>query len=193
MKRSLAELLGSVQSGGSGKVVDSAAVADDPRYRIAREAHAIWRRCCSAGIPDRRQIDPVAFGPVLLPMLALIDVLGGGVDYRWRLFGTHHEQEYGASLTGMRLSDLEQQNPSAKPFRPILEHTVVSREPCYFELSYLNRGRVDRYATGVLLPLTDATPEIGVILGAADWWRPPRASGGEAAGSDPADGDRHEN
>ena len=155
--------------------MDAAAVTDDPRFRVGREAHAIWTDLVNGGIPDRRQIDPLAFGPALLPMLAMLDVLQGGQDYRWRLFGTHHEQEFGANLTGTRLSELERLKTSATAFRRILDATVAAKAPVYFELTYLNSGQIHRHATGAMLPLTDGDPEIGVLLGATDWWRPPKS------------------
>ena len=173
MNKSLAELEANGQLGGVGRIVDPARAAQDPRYRIARQAHAIWESLSTPAIPDRRQIDPIALGPALLPMLVLIDVLEGGRDYRWRLFGTLHEQEYGANLVGRHLSDLEQSNPSAHALRPLLDETLSTRAPCYYELSYLNHGHLDRYATGVMLPFTDRTEDVAVVLGAADWWRPP--------------------
>ncbi len=171
MNKSLSELLETGQLSGVGRIVDPATVTSDPRYRVAREAHAVWRRIGNAAIPDRRQVDPVVLGPTLLPMLVLIEVLGGGSDYRWRLFGDRHQQEYGISLTGTRLSELEDGNPSATALRPLLDQTVATAGPCFYELAYLSEALLDRYATGVFLPLTDGGPDVAMLLGAADWWR----------------------
>ena len=172
MKKSLAELMGDGRLRGTARILDPTTAVDDPRFRAARQVQAIWEDLGDGRMPDRQQIDPVAIGPALLPLLVLIDVLEGGRDYRWRLFGSRHQEEYGANLTGSTLSELERGNPTATAFRRILDHTVSSRAPCHFELIYLNQSSVDRHALGVMLPLTNRSDDVAVLWGVTDWWCP---------------------
>ena len=169
MRRSLAQILGDVRSRGTVRIVDPKSAAADPRFRIARQVQAIWESLGGDGLPDRRQVDPLAIGPALLPSVVLIDVLDGGNDYRWRLFGSRHEREYGANLTGVTILELERVNPTATSFRRVLDRTVSLRAPCPFELFYQNLGHVDRHALGVMMPLTDGSDAVTVLLGATDW------------------------
>ncbi len=169
----LAELLARGPLERASEILTADAVAEDPCFAKARAAHAVWRDLAVAGLPDRRALDPLGFGAALLPSLVLIDVLAGGGDYRWRLFGSRHLEEYGADLTGTRLSELEQATPDTGSFRAILDAVVAAAAPRYFRLVYLSRGEVVRCACGVMLPLRDAGPGVAVLLGAADWQQPP--------------------
>jgi hypothetical protein len=57
-------------------------------------------------MPDRRDIDPVAMGPTLLPHTMLVDVIDGGARARYRLMGTAIVERFGSDPTGRYFDEL---------------------------------------------------------------------------------------
>ncbi|MCR9255496.1 MAG: PAS domain-containing protein [Alphaproteobacteria bacterium] len=151
------------------ELVDDAATREHPDFRIARETEAVWRDINPTAMPRRDQVDPLRLGPRLLPHLVILDVLGAGEDFRWRLFGSRHEWEYGRDLTGLSVNDLIAQNPSAAPFRTGAQAVYRRGAPVFFRLTYTSGNITLRSAAGVLLPLSDDGTRVSSILGAADW------------------------
>jgi len=58
-------------------------------------------------LPRRADFDPAPVMRYLAGQLYLIDVLDGGADYRFRLFGLFWQTVYGCNLAGELLSDIE--------------------------------------------------------------------------------------
>lgn len=156
---------------GYAELVERATVADDPAFATARHVHAVWDAMAGGEVPDHSRLDPLNLGVSVLPSIVLLDVLGGGADYRWRLFGSRHVEEYGADLTGKTVSELKAQNASAEALKGILDAATRSARPRYFRLTYFSGGELKRQACGVLLPLRKGVPEIEVLLGATTWSR----------------------
>ena len=59
-----------------------------------------------AGIPDRGDVDPSRMPKPVLPYVALLEVLDGGADARYRLAGQEFNENFGANLKGKKTTDL---------------------------------------------------------------------------------------
>jgi len=151
------------------KLLDMEIALADPRFGRVATLYDYWLKRRTAGIPDRRDIDPISLGAAILPYIVMIDILSERADYRWRLFGSAHEAEYGANLQGMVLSELSEANPSAHVFKAVLDRAVAMNGPLFFELAYSSRREVLRRAVGVLMPLRDGGGDPAILFGGADW------------------------
>jgi hypothetical protein len=146
-----------------------------PYFQTADRAYKVWWSHAPGHMPARRQLDPVLFGPQLLPRLTLIDVREHGADYSWRLCGQQAAELIGRPLTGRRLSEVEAGLGDTALFRLALDEVVKSREPLFYVLRHRTQGGCRKRSYGVLLPLTDAARDVGGsasvahILGACDW------------------------
>ena len=140
----------------------------DAQFDAARSLVALWSSW-PGDPPLRQSLDPVALGAKLLPSIVLLEVLAGGGDYRWRIFGSLHEREYGADLRGYRLSEIEAQNPSADALRKILDRARQTVSPIYYRLQYSSAVGLRRRASGVFLPLADDSGAVGWLCGCSSW------------------------
>jgi hypothetical protein len=167
----IVELLNAGGLEGRCEIVSAEEAGTEPAFATARHVHAVWREMAGDGLPDHGRLDPFALGTQTLPSIVLLDVLAGGTDYRWRLFGSQHVVEYGADLTGRTLSELRQVNPSADALEELLGLVTRTAQPHYFRFIYVSKGELRREACGVMLPLCKGGPEVAVLLGATSWRR----------------------
>jgi hypothetical protein len=72
---------------------------------LARVVHFYSRLSEGRAMPHRSEFRPSTMR-WMLGRLYLLDVLDGGADYRFRLFGVFWQAVFGADLTGLRLSQL---------------------------------------------------------------------------------------
>ena len=140
----------------------------DAQFETARSLVAIWNSWPGEP-PIRRSLDPVQLGAELLPSIVLLEALEDGGDYRWRIFGSLHEREYGADLRGHRLSEIESQNPSADALRRVLDEARLTVSPVYYRLQYSSAIGLKRRASGVILPLADEDGDVSWLCGCASW------------------------
>lgn len=143
-----------------------------PEFAMASEVYQVWSRLSCSGLPARSDLDPLRFGPKALPNMALIDVLDGGRDYRWRLSGERVSALMGTRLTGKRLSELEAQLGDAVLFRGLLDQVRRYRAPRFYVLRHSTLMGALRLTFGVLLPLrhgvsrADAPAPVSTLLSA---------------------------
>lgn len=131
----------------------------------------IWEALDSANKANREHIDPLIFGPKILPYLVIIDILDGGVDFQWRLFGGAHEKEYGINLKGMILSELAKANDGLEEVELIFRSCFHHAAPIFYNITYQNQRDVTRNCCGALFPLYDyATGKIANLLGCTEWF-----------------------
>lgn len=176
-----------LSSGGlAGRTEGVALVAErearaDPDFMVAcrvADIRAGLQAGHDAGArPTRHDVDPLRFGAALLPHIALFDVLaqdppGGPRDFRFRLFGSRHEAEYGADLTGRTVSDVARESADAEVLAAFLDAAVDAADATYVRFSYRSRGQVVHYALAVALPLFDDAAAVSHLLVAADWRTP---------------------
>ncbi len=140
----------------------------DVQFDAARSLAALWNSW-PGDPPVRQSLDPVALGAKLLPSIVLLEAISGGEDYRWRIFGSLHEREYGADLRGRCLSEVEAQNPSADALRRVLDEARLTASPVYYRLQYSSTIGLKRRASGVVLPLANDSGEVGWLCGCASW------------------------
>lgn len=151
-------------------MVDRSEAEVTPGFSLSFQIIEIWEELCAQGNARRRLLDPLRFGPKLLPHIVLINVLGAGQDYQWRLFGGAHVAEYGINLTGVRLSDVLRQDPSGYEVRLIFDRCYNTAEPTFYDIRYQSTLQTPRACRGVLLPLFAETgTQVAHILGCAEW------------------------
>lgn len=120
--------------------------------------------------PHFQHFKPGTIGPSLIPNCIMMDVINGGQDYRWRVYGTAHVKHFGADLTGWTVTEVEKANPASKVIREVYDLIMASRAPVFFVLDYVNRNKVVKKASGAMLPLADDAGQIARIVGIMDWF-----------------------
>lgn len=98
--------------------------------------------------------------------LYMVDVLEGGADYFFRLFGVFWQEILGVDLTGQRLSGLEVFG-FLSSVRPDYDKVVASRQPLFHpgQLVWPNRRTI--HYERLLIPLSRGDGQVSLILGAA--------------------------
>lgn len=152
----------------SGDVVDPDWVKGSEAFETARAVLSFCQSMQTGICLDRRNLKPEHLGR-LLPRTALVEVLEGGADYRWRIFGQAHEDILGMSLKGRTLVERITENPTAAGLKAIFDACLQRRAFQYFEQRYTNLFGVYKVAHGVVIPLTDGGADIRYLLGASDW------------------------
>ena len=143
-----------------------------PDFAMAWDVYQVWSRLSRDGLPAQGDLDPLGFGPKALPNMALLDVVDGGRDYRWRLSGERVSALMGTRLTGKRLSELEAQLGDAGLFRGLLDQVVRYRAPRFYVLRHSTMMGARKWTHGVLLPLrrdpspADSPAPVSTVLSA---------------------------
>lgn len=128
-----------------------------------KELLGYWDSCrAGKSMPSRADIDPIDI-PHLLPHVGLIDVLGGGLRFRYRLIGTQMNKVFGSDLTGRYLDQ-----SSGGDYRDYLDrlykrcaqgpHIVYSEG----ELTYQDRTHL--WIARLLLPLSRDGRRVDMML-----------------------------
>jgi len=90
----------------------------------------LWNRAAAGGVPTTRFVDPVQFAPAL-GYLLLVDVLDGGQDFAYRLFGTYITAVSGFDMTRKKLSE-HPASPYIREFSMALYRAAMCRrEPVW--------------------------------------------------------------
>jgi hypothetical protein len=116
-------------------------------------------------MPSKRDIDPVDMPRQILPHLQIIDVVDGGVRFRYRLIGTALVEAYGRDYTGSHVDTMV----SGARLDFILQayRTVCElKAPVFCHNRYLTVRNTDLLATRIYMPLSDDGAEVQFILGA---------------------------
>lgn len=124
-----------------------------------------------AGIPDRRVVDPSQMPTIVLPNVALLELIDDGSDAQFRLAGREFEENFGFSLKGRRISELI--NADDREYMLSHLHALVEgRGPIYSESNF-QRDRGGHLRTRrILMPLSHGQPgEIAMILKVQTWPR----------------------
>ncbi len=154
---------------GKFEIVSADAAATSARFDIPNQLYALWRSLPETP-PNFSHFKPGIVDPAILPNSVLMDVLGGGKDYKFRVYGTAHVTHFGADLTGRTVSDVEKVNPASKVIRQVYDMVLAERDAVFFTLDYLNRNDVIKRATGVMLPLAGDDGKINRLYGGMDWF-----------------------
>lgn len=152
-------------------VLDDGTEDRDTRFAGLRPLSAWWQ-AAEEKPPPRSALDPFSFGGTLVGYLIMLDVINEGADFRWRLFGGRHAQEFGADLTNVSISDLIENHPAAIDLMRVMQDVVERKSLVPFEIRYFSENRLLRQAVGLFMPLTGEageTGEVKYLFGAADW------------------------
>ncbi len=113
-------------------------------------------------IPDRADIDVLDLKP-WLGWLNMLDVIDGGEDFRYRVFGTHHVARLGADVTGKLAS--ESSVAVRANFTIFLGLIVASRRPVLAQITQKNLGTDHVYEWRRLgVPLTRGGTAVDAIM-----------------------------
>ncbi|AFK52104.1 PAS domain-containing protein [Tistrella mobilis] len=138
---------------------------------ILRLAYAYWRGLCGdAGMPLRRQIDPLDLRR-LLPNLFIYDVVraeDGSWDYRFRLVGTRISEAHGGDHRGRLLRDVhgDQWSRIEEDYHGV----VRTGRPNFARRSGFAIGKDYVTYERILLPVSDAGDRVDALFGAAHYW-----------------------
>lgn len=120
-----------------------------------------------AGLPSRRQIDPLALPRNLLPYLWLIEVVRAPFRLRYRLSGTAVDLGFAGTVTGRWLDEVLPPIVDRVPMLLPYEQAVAERAPrwCRGPLPTVADDRIVRFET-VILPLADDGGDVDRLFGA---------------------------
>lgn len=142
----------------------------DDSFDLSFRLLAYWERLFAEGRARRSFLDPLLFGPILLPHLVVLNVIDDGRDFEWRLFGGAHIREYGVNLTGVRIGDLMQENAGLSEVLEIFRLCREEAAPQFSTVRYLSREGMPRRVNGLLTPLFgDDNRTVTHILGCSQW------------------------
>src|SRR5690242_15534169 len=93
------------------------------------EFYALWRAKCHDGkLPGRADFSLEELRPYV-GRIAILDVIDGGVDFRFRLYGTGIAEEYRGEMTGKSVSAFRANFYEA--IVPGYRRTVATKAPHY--------------------------------------------------------------
>ncbi len=113
-------------------------------------------------IPDRSDIDVLDLKP-WLGWLNMLDVIDGGRDFRYRVFGTHHVARLGADVTGKLAS--ESTAAVRAHFTLFLGSIIATRRPVLTHVTQRNMATGHAYEWRRLgVPLTRGASTVDAVL-----------------------------
>ncbi|MCJ9427648.1 hypothetical protein [Kordiimonas marina] len=122
--------------------------------------------------PNATSVTPSWLGRELLPLMYIVEVLDGGADFRWRLFGTEHTLRYGAEATGMRLSDAAKRDTSARDSLTFARRVYATGVPCFYVTDFFGELGLIKRSYTVILPLRGPDGTVSRLFGCASWEKP---------------------
>ncbi|PJK30947.1 hypothetical protein CVT23_03530 [Minwuia thermotolerans] len=131
----------------------------------------------TGGLPQARAVDPLAMKPAL-GYIMLLDVLDGGADFRYRVYGSRIAQHSGFDMTGKKTSEIGSSNYVSVFFLCMYRAAMIRREAVYTRhnpAAHVSVRTWDR----LLLPLAGDEGLVQRILAGnvAGDWRPVFAAG----------------
>ncbi len=98
-----------------------------PPMRFALD---LWHQAAATGLPTTKFVDPIRLAPAL-GYLLLVDVVDGGRDFTYRLFGSYISAVSGFDMTGRKLS-VHPASPYIREFSMALYRAaMIRREPVW--------------------------------------------------------------
>lgn len=123
---------------------------------------AFWESKRKDGaLPGRSDFDVLELWP-WLGHLALVEVIDGGADFRYRLHGTTMVEILGMDLTGRRLSEMTDVIRAVAG--PEFRAAVATGRPTGFTRIRVNRSVDHRQVTTLILPLATDGRTIDMLL-----------------------------
>lgn len=119
-------------------------------------------RCVYSAMPARADIDPIDI-PHLLPHIGLIDVLGGGIRFRYRLVGTHLAEVFGTDFTGTYL-DQAVDRVDINHLLGLYKRCAQGPRIVYSESEFSYRDRSHLWVSRLLLPLSSDGMRVNMLM-----------------------------
>ena len=116
-------------------------------------------------MPRKRDIDPVEIPRKILPNLQIIEVIGGGARFRYRLVGTALVEAYGMDFSG-RIADELFPDDRLTFVQGIYRAVCAAKAPIFSRNKYHTPRNVDLFSMRMYMPLSDDGVEVHHILGA---------------------------
>ncbi len=131
--------------------------------RLARHCESL---AAPSQLPRREDFDPAPLLRYLFGRLYIVDVLDGGTDYRFRLFGMYWQTIYGSNLAGKRLSDIEATG-NLLNLRAHYDACVAKRAPIFRPGKLVWPDRRAIAYQRLLIPFSDGDSRVSMLLCAA--------------------------
>jgi len=151
--------------GFSLTLLAGAPVEPEPRLK---EFLRCWRGARGdRAMPRRKDIDPTAFPPRLLPFLMLVDVVDGGARFRFRLVGTGAVAAIGEDLTGRHVDEVNQSVAYRDYITELYRRVLETRRPLFSASGYMRPGDPDapRHTTQRLMcPLSTDDHAVDMVI-----------------------------
>lgn len=124
-------------------------------------------------MPDRHDISPSDFVR-LLPAVGILEVIGGGADFRFRLYGSELVSWTGCDRTGQLFSEIEPAADAAVTTERLRKRwfevglaALAVAKPIFVTAPLVENARDHLTMHGVILPMTAGGSEIEQLLGGA--------------------------
>jgi hypothetical protein len=126
--------------------------------------YAYWNgRRGQRRMPDRRDIDPLALGPKLLPHVGLMDIVDGGARVRYRLLGTAIVERWGSDPTGKFMDEVMSGSYSAY-VHGLYRELARARAPVFSESVFRWDAAGFLRTRRLYLPLTHGGKDVAIAL-----------------------------
>jgi hypothetical protein len=117
-------------NGARGPSIEWDPPVDTIRQMPMRFTLDLWHQAAALGLPTTQFVDPIALAPAL-GYLLLVDVIDGGHDFAYRLFGSRVSAVSGFDMTRKKLSD-HPASPYIREFSMALYRAaIIRREPVW--------------------------------------------------------------
>jgi hypothetical protein len=140
---------------------------------VLLQGYDYWNsRRGSRAMPARADLDPAEM-KAILPHIVLTDVLRDEspdwpLDFRYRLLGTAVEDHMSRRFTGLRLSELPQQQPGSQMWQNFSE-VVELRQPRFHRVPYVGPHRDFLSLIDLVLPLSEDGQDVTMLLSLVDF------------------------
>jgi hypothetical protein len=136
-----------------------------PTGKFTGFLHKLWlSKPKVKSMPSRDDFTPAEMMPVL-PYIYMIDVLGSGADFQMRLFGTALVELIGRDYTGVKMSEMGEQEGWR---RQVYTASFNAAVPVFFQFDLGDFGKRHMKTENVLLPLRDRNGEYTILLCASE-------------------------
>jgi len=117
-------------NGARGPAIKWDPSVEDLKPEPMKFALDCWHKAAATGLPRTQFVDPIKLAPSL-GYLLLVDVVDGGRDFAYRLFGSHVSAVSGFDMTRKKLSD----HPASAYIREfsmaLYRAVIIRREPVW--------------------------------------------------------------
>ena len=130
---------------------------------VQRDFLAYWRRIAGDRIAPPRKAFDVLHVPMLMPHVAIFDVLDDPLDFRHRLVGTAVREMFYRDLTGVKMTEIEGRGPGSVIWTT-LDSVRTSRQPVFDSIPYVGPKKDFIRLNNLFLPFLDDSMRSSMII-----------------------------